>query len=112
MSSVSLETAPSVVVESIETGRTYSKVSVISYLIGKSVANCYRDKEPTKLKECDELNILIEHYGLLPLGHSQRWHFFGEDIIRAERFRAMGVTQENSHNRLSHEEKTEKAKAK
>lgn len=87
MSTLSAGFTPTEIVETIEISRTYPKKSVISYLTGRPIADCFKG-DGNELVVCGELKILIDSFGLLPLGQPRSQKFFGQHIIDAEIRRA------------------------
>lgn len=100
MSTVSAGFEPAEVVETIEAGRTYPKKAVISYLLGRAISDCFKEGSG-ELIECDELRVLVNHYGLLPLGPPKLVKFLGQHLIDAEVRRATDDRVESSHNRAN-----------
>lgn len=84
LSSLSSSFEPTEVVETIEVGRTYPKNAVVSYLTGKPLSLCFKGGDSGELVDCSELRILIEFFGLLPLGPPKAVKFFGQHIIDAQ----------------------------
>ncbi len=103
MSSVSAFFEPTQCVESLERGRTYPKRAVISYLTGTPICACYRDDQGMSLIDCAELKILIDVYGLLPLGPPKAVRFLGQHVIEAEIRRNTDSRMEPTYRRLSTE---------
>lgn len=101
MSSVYAGFDGSMIVETIETGRTYPKRAVISYLTGETINDCYKDGEGGELKECPELKALISHFGLLPLGPPKNRKFLGDHLIEAEIRRNTDARIESQYKRAN-----------
>lgn len=108
MATLSAGFDPQEVVESIEADRTYPKVAVVSYLLRLPISNCFRRNETTTTSkaiiDCEELLILVDFYGLLPLGtdHAQRFH--GQNIIESEIRRSTDTRVEPKRQRLNREQ--------
>lgn len=102
MSSLSSGFDPAEVIESVEIGKVYPKRAVLSYLTGNSIADCFKDGSGSgEMLDCPELKILVEHYGLLPLGPPRAARFFGDHIIEAEIRRNTDDQVESRYNRVN-----------
>ena len=101
LSSVVAQFDPTQCVETLEIGRTYPKRAVVSYLMGQPICACFRDDEGKSLVECQELKILVDHFGLLPLGPPQSIRFLGQHVIDAEIRRNTDSWMEPTYRRVS-----------
>lgn len=108
MSRLSSGFDPAKVIESVETGRVYPKRAVLSYLTGLPITDCSKDGSGSgELVDCPELKILMEHYGLLPLGPPRAARFFGDHIIEAEIRRNTDDQVESRYSRVNWKAKNE-----
>ena len=89
--------------ETLEVGRTYPKLAVISYLMGQPICACFRDDEGKSLVECKELKVLVDHFGLLPLGSPKNVRFLGQHVIDAEIRRNTNSGTDSIYNRINAE---------
>jgi hypothetical protein len=103
LSSLFTQFEPTQCVESLEAGRTYPKRAVVSYLTGRPICECFRDGDGRSLTECSELKIMIDHFGLLPLGPPRNVRFLGEHVIEAEIRRNTNSRTDSLYNRVSAE---------
>ena len=106
MSSLNVGFEPTEIVETIEFDRSYPKLAIISHLTRQPISTCYRDDNPSSktLVECDELLVLKEFYGLLPLGPSDNESFWGQNFIESQARRNTDTRVEPQHRRLNRDE--------